>query len=333
MLKGYNFDLAARFVSDYKLPVSVISDANVFEYELNLYEKEYQSLTKWNSLVENIEKYYDGDSDKWLKRYYDIRENIIQYIITSDEHKKFNTTSDYTIWNSVKIPKCVNPKTMYNHDNCKEGHNEFISIDMKKANFQAFQYVNVIKDKTYEDFIARFCENDFEKKYVSESKYTRVVWAGHKQVNPSRQITLEKYLMAKLYWEVIKPVYDTEVICFNADEVIIRVDSNDVDNQRFDALVNAVNSNGLIDVRIEKFALSGYEFFVNKTDGTAHKLSEFYKRSCDPEGIYKSIPLPFHKILHRLLRGEVPTEQDRIMTYEKKCNVLLMEDITIEKIK
>ena len=59
MLKGYNFDLAARFVSDYKLPVSVISDANVFEYELNLYEKEYQSLTKWNSLVENIEKYYD----------------------------------------------------------------------------------------------------------------------------------------------------------------------------------------------------------------------------------------------------------------------------------
>ena len=46
MLKGYNFDLAARFVSDYKLPVSIISDANVFEYELNLYEKEYQSLTK-----------------------------------------------------------------------------------------------------------------------------------------------------------------------------------------------------------------------------------------------------------------------------------------------
>lgn len=333
MLKGYNFDLAARFVSDYKLPVSIISDANVFEYELNLYEKEYQSLTKWNSLVENIEKYYDGDSDKWLKRYYDIRENIIQYIITSDEHKKFNTTSDYTIWNSVNIPKCVNSKTMYNHDNCKEGCNEFISIDMKKANFQAFQYVNVIKEKTYEDFIARFCENDFERKYVSESKYTRVVWAGHKQANPSRQITLEKYLMSKLYWEVIKPVYDTEVICFNSDEVIIRVDSNDVDNQRFDALVNAVSSNGVIDVRIEKFTLSGYEFFVNKTDGTVHKLSEFYRRSCDPEGIYKSIPLPFHKILHRLLRGEVPTEQDRIMTYEKKCNVLLMEDITIEKIK
>ena len=59
MLKGYNFDLAARFVSDYKLPVSIISDVNVFEYELNLYEKEYQSLTKWNSLVENIEKYYE----------------------------------------------------------------------------------------------------------------------------------------------------------------------------------------------------------------------------------------------------------------------------------
>ena len=35
MLKGYNFDLAARFVSDYKLPVSIISDVNVFEYELN----------------------------------------------------------------------------------------------------------------------------------------------------------------------------------------------------------------------------------------------------------------------------------------------------------
>ena len=157
----------------------------------------------------------------------------------------------------------------------------------------------------------------------SEVKKLRIMISNNRQVQD----------MMELYWEVIKPIYDTEVICFNSDEVIIRVDSNDVDNQRFDALVNAVSSNELIDVRIEKFTLSGYEFFVNKTDETVHKLNEFYKRSCDPEGIYKSMPLPFHKILHRLLRGEVPTEQDRIMTYEKKCNVLLMEDITIEKIK
>ena len=85
-----------------------------------------------------------------------------------------------------------------------------------------------------------------------------------------------------------------------------------------------------LDVRIEDYVLEGYEFFVKKADSTEHKLGEFYHRSCDNGGKYKGMPLPYHKILTRLMRGVTPTDIDKELMYEK-VRVRMIDDIVIKK--
>ena len=46
----YNEDLANRFVSDYKLPISITNDEKIFIYKLHLYENSFSSLAKWIEL-------------------------------------------------------------------------------------------------------------------------------------------------------------------------------------------------------------------------------------------------------------------------------------------
>lgn len=330
MLKFYSFDLASRFVNDCKLPIAIISDENNFEYELNLYNKNYHTLDMWNLLVEGIEKYFNSDPNKWLNRYYEIRENIIQHILSTKEYAEFNSTSDFSKWKSINIPKCTNSKSAYNLANCEPGKNQFISIDMKKANFQALHYAGVIKEDTYEDFIRQFCVNDFEFDYVSKSKYMRVVWAG--QTNPSRQITLEKYILLELYNSIVKKVYDSEVICFNSDEIVLRADSNDTNNEKFNRLVQEINENAKTNVRVELFSLGAYNLYSKRIDGSEHKISEFYEVSKNGTIEYKSIPLPYHKIIHKLLNNEQIMKRDRIITYDKRCDALLLNDFYLKKI-
>ena len=46
--------LAQRFVSDYKLPIPIITE-DIFKFHLNKYEEKYKSLTKWNDLLSLID--------------------------------------------------------------------------------------------------------------------------------------------------------------------------------------------------------------------------------------------------------------------------------------
>lgn len=55
--KIYSKDLANRFVTDYKLPIQM-TDEKYFFYYLDLYEKDYQSRTKYDKLCDLIEKEY-----------------------------------------------------------------------------------------------------------------------------------------------------------------------------------------------------------------------------------------------------------------------------------
>src|SRR5574344_1116536 len=96
MIKGYSFNLATRFGSDYKIPIAVYDNVESFEYELNLYEKDYGALTKWNELVKNVERYYNGDNEAFLLEYYNVRDKIITTTLDSGIYKQFITCKDPT---------------------------------------------------------------------------------------------------------------------------------------------------------------------------------------------------------------------------------------------
>ena len=332
MIKGYSFNLATRFGSDYKIPIAVYDNVESFEYELNLYEKDYGALTKWNELVKNIERYYNGDNEAFLLDYYNVRDKIITTTLDSDIYKQFITYKDPTDmivddtvlkYREMEHPTPKYSSGIYNQESIGK---HFISIDLRNANFQALKYVYVINGDTYRDFLAQFCSG-FMLDYISESKYSRQVIFG--KLNAKRTVTIEKLLVKKIYY-IIKDEYNYmgTLLYFGSDELIFSYDDTIDMNAFLSSLRERMQKEGL-DVRIEDYVLEGYEFFVKKADLTEHKLGEFYHRSCDSGGKYKGMPLPYHKILTKLMRDETPTDIDKELMYEK-VRVRMIDDIIVK---
>ena len=110
----YNRELAKRFISDYKLPIPLINEEYFF-YHLNLYQKDYGSLDKYNQLLDIINKKYDGDCNKFLEDYYNIRDKIITNVIENEAFQKFNTM-DMSAF-SIKERLNITSNNIYNQNN------------------------------------------------------------------------------------------------------------------------------------------------------------------------------------------------------------------------
>ena len=191
----YNRELAKRFISDYKLPIPLINEKYFF-YHLGLYQEDYNSLEYYFELLDMIGKKYGGNCNKFLEDYYNVRDKIITTIVESEAFQKFNTM-DMNVF-TIKDRPNITSDDIYNNDNIGKF---FISIDLKKANFQTLR--NIDKDivfgaDTYEEFIGKFTDLD----YIKESKYARQVIFG--KCNPKRHITAEKYFIMQTYKKVIE---------------------------------------------------------------------------------------------------------------------------------
>ena len=169
-----------RFVKDYNLPINIFDD-NLFEYYIQLYD--FFPYPRYKETIEKIENEYDGCVEKWLEYCASVRDNAINGVMETDEYKKFNSM-DLSQYNFTPI--CGERSCYTEETNGKR----FLSIDLRKANFQALKHVGVISDVTYEQFINRFGGDD----YIANSKYLRQVIFGKR--NPSRPIKIEKDLMS-----------------------------------------------------------------------------------------------------------------------------------------
>lgn len=209
-----------RFVKDYNLPINIFDD-NLFEYYIHLYD--FFPYLRYKETIEKIENEYDGCVEKWLEYCASVRDNAINGVMETEEYKNFNSM-DLSKYNFTPI--CGERSCYTEETNGKR----FLSIDLKKANFQALKYVGVVSDATYEQFIHRFGGDD----YIANSKYLRQVIFG--KMNPSRQIKIEKYLMFKVY-EAIKGItedYGLTIFSMNSDELIFEIPKEFYDNGLID---------------------------------------------------------------------------------------------------
>lgn len=209
-----------RFVKDYNLPINIFDD-NLFEYYIQLYD--FFPYLQYKEAIEKIENEYDGCVEKWLEYCASVRDNAINGVMETEEYKNFNSM-DLSQYNFTPI--CGERSCYTEETNGKR----FLSIDLRKANFQALKYVGVISDATYEQFIRRFGGDD----YIANSKYLRQVIFG--KMNPSRQIKIEKYLMFKVY-EAIKDTtekYGLTIFSMNSDELIFEIPKEFYDNGLID---------------------------------------------------------------------------------------------------
>ena len=177
-----NNKLRQRFVKDYNLPINVF-DERLFNYYVGLYD--FFPREKWENLKALIDEKYNGNVELWLDYCAKVRDEAINYVMGTQRYTDFNT-SDLS---KYKLTKNIGEHSYYTEatDGCK-----FISIDLKKANFQALKFVGVVEENTYDELIEKVGGDD----YIKGSKYLRQVIFG--KMNPGRTVTVEKYIMEKI---------------------------------------------------------------------------------------------------------------------------------------
>ena len=325
----YNRELAKRFISDYKLPMPLIKEEYFF-YHLNLYEEDYGALTKYNALLDYIEKQYEGDCEKFLEEYYLLRDNIIKTVEESEAFQKFNTM-DLNFY-AVKDKPNVSSNNIYNQENIGRF---FISIDLKKANFQVLKKIDkeiVMDADTYEDFIGKFTDSE----YIKNSKYTRQVVFG--KLNPKRHITIEKYYTCMLYKKVVEafPQFDGKCVSLCNDEIIFK-NSFLFYNDKFtcfhmrNKIEEIANAMGF-DVHVEFYHLKGYNLLFKESRSVR---TTFYQKDyfcTDANFKLISVPLPYHALVYKLYKGLPLEEIDYHFDYEG-MDARFCEEFDIEEVK
>lgn len=314
-----------RFCKDYNLPINVF-DENMFFYYKNLYKDFFPEKEYYNA-IDLIENKFNGNVDLWLDYCAQVRDNAINNLLESEKYQNFNSMdlSKYKV-------SGYSEKSVYTEET--DGK-YFISIDLKKANFQALKWIGVIDDYTYDHFIRRMGGDD----YIAGSKYLRQVIFG--KCNPSRQITIEKYIMSLVEKAInIKmEKHGFKLYSFNSDELIYEENFKKVTD---DNLLNSVFKKGMtkfldeIKMMIEKYINIdvSIEYFnverVKVVNSNGNKVDAYIKKNFITNEIkYKKISTTFFPQIYKLIKGLDIIETDRIFFFENQLatfnNSLILE--------
>lgn len=317
----FNWNLAQRFVNDYRLPIPIMGD-KMFEYHLNLYEKEFHALTKWNTLWDMIDHRFEGDPEKFLTEFYKIREKIVTEVPKNEAFQNLNNC-DMSVYSTKTLhPRCA---SLYNETNIG---NYFVSIDLTKGNFQALNYVDkeiLLNSKTYIDFIRKFTDIY----YIEESKYFRQVIFG--QMNPKRHITVEKYMMDKIYDLVVDRYNLTKLIVSNSDELIFEIDTPMLDLPTSSMMEYRIEKELGMKVHVNFFSLSGYNLYSAKEK---HKRCTFYVKhdmEFKEDGELMCVPQPYYAITYKLYNHIPLCKEDFHFNYEN-IDCIFNDNFYIENI-
>lgn len=211
--------LKERFCKDISLPVRIFNEP-YFSDRLFLLDPFYKCFEKYEVYTKELETYRDEQA--YFEEYNRIKDAAISDIKATEAYQSFNGMD----MNECRIPDKyarLPEGNVYKPSN--DGRN-FLSIDMKKANFSALHSYDpaVFADKnTWEDFIRQYTDNE----HIINSKYIRQVIMGN--CNPKRQISYEKYLMSCVLEEIDRltklrlpeePDITRFVKSFAADEIV-----------------------------------------------------------------------------------------------------------------
>lgn len=213
-----------RFINDWKIPVSIGASKDCSEEFFGAFIEMLETIgqkDRWDQLIASIIQDYGNDPVTFLDDFYACREKLMETVKANPKFQAFNTSKDMREYKLEPVVKPVR-KELYGGD---AGNKFYISVDLRSANFTALHFVDpeiLGNAGSYKEFVKTVIPNEFMAEYFSESKYCRQVVFG--QLNPSRQISVEKFIITNLLnnlYNVIEkfPGFITlEVL--NSDEVI-----------------------------------------------------------------------------------------------------------------
>lgn len=303
--------LKERFCKDCNISINVY-DEPYFSDRLELYDKFYETVEKWNIFLKELEKY--KCEEDYFKEYNRVKDVAINAIKESEGFKKFNDEDMNNF--SVKYTGLPS-KDIYKELNVDK---LFVSIDMEKANFSVLNHYDssIFKSKTWEEFISKYTDN----KHIVNSKYIRQVILGN--CNPKRQITYEKYIMGQVIEVLINKIgyYLNEIAFFSNDEIVIDMEE----------YVNCLTNKKITESKIKEYFDVPFKielFYLRKINGTDGYYKEIIKALDEREYKIKcldSYTIPF--VLRKFQNQEI-TENDKVF-YHKG---LLSKFIEVPKIE
>lgn len=301
-----------RFTKDYNLPINIFNE-EMFSYYRELY-KDFWPYHE-EQLMEDDIKSFDNNVDVWLEFYAHLRDNIINTLENSEAYKIFNTKdlSEYDIPKELNVGE----HSIYNEET--EGK-YFMSIDLKKANFQALKYVGILNDKTYEDFIKRFGGNE----YFAKSKYLRQVIFG--KLNPKRQVKVEKYLMSK----ILKDFSGWNLYSLNSDEAVFLLTENEVKSltsEVIDFMESNIKKKLGIEVRIEVITIKRLPI----VNSHGNKVDAYIRHNViTGEDTLKKASTTFYPQIYKLWKNMEINEKDKTFFFEDQL-ATFNESLTLLK--
>jgi hypothetical protein len=331
--------LRIRFISDLNLPIQVIHSP-YFENMLDLLEDEYKAKTKYNDLLDFINNGpFNGNINKFIEDFHYVRNQAITSIENNESYQFFNTVREFKEETEIRLsiydnylPLKVEKKEVYIPDN--DGY-EFISIDLKHANYTALHAFNlniVNGTNSYEEFIEGFCTENSYKEYLKNSKYTRQVIFG--KLNPKRTITVENYMIMQIYNALcectnINQIADLYTV--KSDEIVFKLKNNT--NK-----LEGINYGDccIIDsdypIHVTRYRLKHYQFAFETSDA---KLNVYEQHRMDKDGnIYqkklKCVPSTYMPQVYKLIHNQSITEDDLVFYYEHQL-VKFMHPIKLIK--
>ncbi len=205
--------LETRFAKDTGLKCIKMFIEPYFSYQIELFDRVFGTKEKIEMLYDALRRF---NSEEEFRTYYnqvkdlaitDIRDNPAFTRFLNDDFNKYAVKSNYCkhdIFNMGNINKT------------------FVSMDLKKANFQALRYYDsslVTNCSSYEEFISQYTDIP----YIIKSKYIRQVIFGN--LNTGRQGTIQRFLTNKIVQE-IEANANVEIKMFSDDEVVFQISEN-----------------------------------------------------------------------------------------------------------
>ena len=309
-----NTKVLQRFVKDCDIPVTVLEEP-YFSYFVKLYDKDYGSIEKYRMLEETLKK--AGSEEAFLEEYAKAKDAAITQTEALPEYTAFlqEDMNRYAV-ETPRIPNLAG-RDVYVLPN--DGR-RFISIDMRKANFQVLRKYSralVFGADTYEEYIRRFTDMP----YVAQSKYTRQVIFGN--MCPKRQVTMEKYCMRQVFdfLKQGKNVKDSFFAVFTNDEIVLRADDfpfsceSGEEAQALRVLEREIRSVLDIDVSAKHFLL--------KSIG---EKPYFVKEYADGTRDFKNIPKDIFAQVYKKYYDMEVLPQDMVFFYNGKLAAFLKKE-------
>ena len=284
----WTFPLATRFVNEHRLPIPV-NNEQLFWYHIGMLDDVFGTISKWNSLIEDINQYFDGNPQAFTEGFLEVRENVINSVKNNPAYIKFNEM-DMNRYAVDKNKYKQKARNIYNEGNIGA---HLISIDLRKANFQAMNYVDkeiMFNSDNYHQFITKFTDIPL----IINSKYFRQVFFG--QLNPSRVFTVETYMVYQILDYITANLpFKFEINSINADEIVLSFEPSEYGQNAFsvynnDTALELLPQNIMrdlgIEVHLEYFTLDAYNFYSNKRN---RKHFTFYAKNATAQPLGNDI--------------------------------------------